>query len=51
MGNIFTTENIAKYNTKGRTVGVGEYVLRNGVWLWIFDPNLSIRISVLIAIY
>jgi len=39
VGNIFTTENIAKYNTKGRTVGVGEYVLRNGVWSMDIRPE------------
>ena len=36
--NIFTTENIAKYNTKGATSGVGEYVLRNGVWTMNIKP-------------
>ena len=32
ISNIFTTENIAKYNTKGRNIGVGEYLYRNGTW-------------------
>lgn len=31
LSNIFTTENIQKYNTKsGRTSGIGEWVTRNG---------------------
>lgn len=37
--NIFTTENISKYNTKNRTVGVGEYILRNGVWSMNIRPE------------
>lgn len=37
--NIFTTENIAKYNTKPRYAGVGEYVLRNGVWAMDIRPE------------
>ena len=38
MGNIFTTENISKYNTKGATEGVGEYILRNGFWSLRLKP-------------
>lgn len=37
--NIFTTENIAKYNTKNRTAGVGEYVLRNGFYSMDIRPE------------
>lgn len=36
--NIFTTENVAKYNTKNATEGIGEYVLRNGVWAMCIKP-------------
>ena len=36
--NIFTTENIAKYNTKGATAGIGEYTLRNGYWSMDIRP-------------
>lgn len=36
--NIFTSENVAKYNTRGATAGVGEYVLRNGVWSMDIRP-------------
>jgi hypothetical protein len=39
MGNIFTTENISKYNTKGRTSGVGEYVKRNNAWSMNIRPE------------
>jgi hypothetical protein len=39
MCNIFTTENVAKYNTKPRYVGVGEYVLRNGIWAMDIRPE------------
>lgn len=38
MSNIFTTENISKYNTRGSTSGVGEYVLRNGYWAMNIRP-------------
>lgn len=38
MGNIFTTENVAKYNTRSYSSGVGEYVLRNGVWAMDIRP-------------
>ena len=37
--NIFTTENVAKYNTKSRTAGIGGYVLRNGVWAMDIRPE------------
>ena len=36
--NIFLTENIAKHNTKNNTVGVGEWVQRNGVWAMNIRP-------------
>lgn len=39
MSNILTTENIQKHNTKNRTVGVGEWVLRNGVWAMNIKPE------------
>ena len=39
ISNIFTTENVAKYNTKGRTAGIGEYVLRNGFWSMDIRPE------------
>ena len=39
MPNIFTTENVAKYNTKPRYAGVGEYVLRNGYWAMDIRPE------------
>ena len=37
--NIFTNENISKYNTKPRYAGVGEYVRRNGVWAMDIRPE------------
>ena len=36
--NILTTENLASHNTKGATSGVGEWVLRNGVWSIAISP-------------
>lgn len=39
MSNIFLSENIARHNTKGRTVGIGEWILRNGVWSMNIRPE------------
>ena len=36
--NIFTTENVEKYNTRGSTTGGGEYKLRNGYWAMDIRP-------------
>lgn len=36
--NILTSENIKRHNTKNVTAGVGEYVLRNGVWAMDIRP-------------
>ena len=36
--NILTTENLAKYNTKNWSGGVGEWVNRNGVWAMDIRP-------------
>ena len=38
MSNIFTTENVSRYNTRGSTTGVGEYRLRNGYWSMDIRP-------------
>lgn len=37
--NILTTENLAKYNTKNRIVGIGEWHQRNGVWAMDIRPE------------
>ena len=37
--NIFRSEIIKKYNTKNRTAGIGEYVLRNGIWCMDIRPE------------
>ena len=38
--NIFTTENVQKYNTRQSTIGGGEYKLRNGVWAMDIRPGV-----------
>ena len=37
--NILTTENLAKYNTKNRTTGIGEWKQRNGIWAMDIRPE------------
>lgn len=38
--NIFTTENVQKYNTRHSTTGGGEYKLRNGIWAMDIRPGV-----------
>ena len=38
--NIFTTENVEKYNTRGSAIGGGEYKLRNGYWSMDIRPAI-----------